>query len=178
MHHRDRAVARRRSVGLPHDRAPAPPGRRTRSRFAGGLVAAVAASVLLGLAAAPALAWDARTTEGTPAERRNTTTPLPPGGDQCSLGAPDYVWSLYDFSWACYAHDACYQNHQLNGRKRSRLDCDDIMLAKMRAECDSRHGRFNPKRYMCRNAAGKYYAAVRAVGQWSWDSWNGVPERR
>jgi hypothetical protein len=135
------------------------------------------ASVLLGFGAAPALAWDARTTEGTAAERRNTTTPLPPGGDQCSLGAPDYVWSLYDFSWACYAHDACYQNHQLNGRKRSRLDCDNIMLAKMVAECDSRHGRWNPKRYVCRDAATKYWGAVRAVGQPSWNSWNGVPEQ-
>ncbi|MGI9099903.1 MAG: phospholipase A2 [Solirubrobacteraceae bacterium] len=176
MHHRDPVVARRRLVGSHDDQLLGGPGRRRRARLRSGLVAAAAASVLLGFGAAPALAWDARSTEGTAAERRNTTTPLPPGGDQCSLGAPDYVWSLYDFSWACYAHDVCYQNHQLNGRTRSRLDCDNIMLAKMVAECDSRHGRWNPKRYVCRDAATKYWGAVRAVGQPSWNSWNGVPE--
>ncbi|MDQ3850555.1 MAG: phospholipase [Actinomycetota bacterium] len=146
-----------------------------RVRIRGGLVAAVGASVLLGVGAPPALAWKARTTEGTSAERRNTTTPLPPGGDQCSLGAPDRVPSLYDFSWACYAHDVCYQNHQLNGRRRSRLDCDNIFAAKMAAECNARHGRWNPKRYTCHHAASKYWAAVRATGRPAWNSWNGPP---
>jgi hypothetical protein len=177
MHHLDHTTAHRRVVGSRHDPVLSQPGRRRRrSRLRSGLVAAVTASVVLGFGAAPAFAWDARTTEGTAAERKNTTTPLPPGGDQCSLGAPDLVWSLYDFSWACYAHDVCYQNHQLNGRGRSRLDCDNIMRAKMFAECDSRHGRWNPKRYVCRNTANHYWAAVRAVGQISWNSWNGVPE--
>jgi hypothetical protein len=176
MHDRNQSTARRRFVGSTHDQVLARAGRGPRHRLRSGLVAAVAASVLLGFGAAPALAWDARTTEGTTAERNNTTTPLPPGGDQCSLGAPDYVWSLYDFSWACYAHDVCYQNHQLNGQGRSRLNCDNIMLAKMYAECNSRHGRFNPKRYVCRNAANHYWAAVRAVGLPAWNSWNGVPE--
>jgi hypothetical protein len=146
---------------------------RARPRIA--LRMMLAAAVLLAFMAAPALAWEARNTEGTPAEQANTTTPRPPGDDQCSLGAPDKVRGLYDFSWACYAHDVCYQNHQLNDRKRSRLDCDNILLAKMRAECDSAHGRYNPKRYACRKAASTYYAAVRAVGEPSWRSWNGPP---
>ena len=140
------------------------------------LAAVVTATALLGSGVAPAHAWSARTTEGTPAEQRNTTTPLPPGGDQCSLGAPDYVAGLYDFSWACYAHDVCYQNHQLNGVSRTRRNCDDIMLAKMVAECDTRHGRWNPKRYVCRDVADHYWLAVRLVGEPSWRSWNGVPD--
>lgn len=131
----------------------------------------VAASVLLCFGAAPALAWEARTIEGTEAERRNSTTSLPPGGDQCSLGAPDSVKDLYDFSWACYAHDLCYQNHQLNGQERSRSACDNILLAKAVAECDSR----NPKRRACQVAARAYWAGVRAAGKPSWESWNGPP---
>ena len=172
-----RIAAHRRLVGCHHDQVPRGASRSTRSPLTSGLVAAVTASVLLGFGAAPALAWDARTTEGTSVERRNTTTPLPPGGDQCSLKAPDSVWGLYDFSWACYAHDVCYQNHQLNGRSRSRLDCDNILRAKAWAECDSRHGRWNPKRYACRDVANRYWLVVRAVGQPSWDSWNGLPEQ-
>jgi hypothetical protein len=178
MHDFTPSITSRRIVGTDHVHGVEQTGPPRRLPLRSGLVAAAAVSVLLGFGAAPALAWDARTTEGTRAERANTTTPLPPGGDQCSLGAPDYVWSLYDFSWACYAHDVCYQNHQLNGRGRSRLDCDNIMLAKMVAECDSRHGRFNPKRYACRDVAARYWAGVRAFGLPSWNSWNGLPDSR
>jgi len=153
-------------------------GRGWRSPLRSCFVAAVTATVALGLGAAPALAWDARTTEGTPAERANTSTPPPPGGDQCSLGAPDLVWSLYDFSWACYAHDVCYQNHQLNGQDHSRAGCDDIFRAKMNAECNSRHGRWNPKRYVCRDRATDYWMVVRLTGEPSWRSWNGDPDLR
>lgn len=176
MHHRHRSNTHRDYVGFDRDQVLAQTGRHIRAPLRNGLLAAITASVLLVFGAAPALAWDARTTEGTQAERSNTTTPLPPGGDQCSLGAPDYVRSLYDFSWACYAHDVCYQNHQLNGRRRSRLDCDNIMVAKMGAECDSRHGQFNPKRYACRTTATHYWAGVRALGLPSWNSWNGLPD--
>ncbi len=144
--------------------------------FRAGLGAALLASVLLAVTAAPALAWDARTIEGTEAERRNTTTQLPPDGDQCSLGAPDMIPLLYEFSWACYAHDVCYQNHQLNGVVRTRRRCDDIMLAKMHAECDSRHSWYNPNRHVCRRAGDAYYGVVRAVGLTAWLSWNGVPD--
>ncbi len=104
------------------------------------LVTAVAVAGLLMLATAAAHAWDARTQEGTPAERSNTTTPTNMANDQCSLKVPDIVSGVYNFSWACYAHDVCYQNHQLNGIWRSRETCDDIFKAKMDAECLARHG--------------------------------------
>jgi len=147
-----------------------------RRRLKSSLVAAITATALLGFGAAPALAWDARTTEGTPAERANTSTPPPPGGDQCSLGSPDLVKGLYDFSWACYAHDVCYQNHQLNGQNHSRAGCDSIFLAKMDAECKSRHSSWNPKRTLCLHVSEAYWAAVRAAGEPSWNSWNGDPD--
>ena len=142
--------------------------------------AVVAALVLTGLVSAtPAAAetWRARTLEGTPAERSNTTTPPHPSKDQCSLKAPDASGSLFDFSMACYAHDVCYQNHQLNGRRRGRADCDAILRAKMTAECTSRHGRFNPRRLECLGYVPFYWTAVRAAGDLpgisSWDSWRG-----
>jgi hypothetical protein len=37
---------------------------------------------------------------GTAQERINTSTPPPPGGDQCTA-SPDKVPGLYDFSYAC-----------------------------------------------------------------------------
>lgn len=140
------------------------------------LTAVVMIGALTAISASPAHAWDARSIEGTEAERRNTTTPLPPGGDQCSLGAPDEVPRFYDFSWGCYAHDVCYQNHQLNGAGRSRLDCDNIMLAKLDAECRDRHSRWSPTRYACYEVADTYWEAVRLLGLPSWNSWNGLPE--
>jgi len=165
-------IAWHRLVRCAHDRANAGQRGRASARLSRGLVATLAGAVLLGFGAAPAFAWDARTTEGTSRERAYTTTPLPPGGDQCSLGAPDSVRGLYDFSWACYAHDVCYQNHALNGRNRSRGDCDAILLTKARAECDSRHNRWNPKRYACRDIATYYWEGVRVAGTWSWNSCN------
>jgi hypothetical protein len=46
---------------------------------------------------------------GTAQERIATSAPPPPGGDQCTL-SPDKVPGLCDFSYACYAHDLCWQN--------------------------------------------------------------------
>lgn len=152
---------------------------RTQSRghwLRGGFGAIVAASALLAFGVAPAFAWDAHTIEGTPAEQRNTTTQLPPGGDQCSLGSPDSVRAVYDFSWACYAHDVCYQNHQIGNTRYSRVQCDTIMLLKMYAECDARHRWWSPTRSVCRSAGNAYFGAVRAFGLPSWLSWNGLPE--
>lgn len=134
---------------------------------------AFAVAAMLAGAATPAHAWDARTIEGSPAERSNTTTPAPPNEEQCSLGARDVIKGLFDFSWACYAHDVCYQNHQLNGIVRDRAGCDAIFLAKMKAECKSRHRR-GLKRSACNRVAATYYRAVRSpVGEKTWKSWRG-----
>ena len=150
------------------------PGQLRRS-----LIVTVVATVLQGgTGVGPAHAWDARTTEGTAAELANTSTPLPPNGDQCSLFSPDSISGLYEFSWACHAHDVCYQNHQLNGRDRTRVECDEIMVAKMVAECRARHSWRNRKRYVCFAAAERYFWAVRLLGELSWRSWNGDPDDR
>ena len=66
------------------------------------LVTAVAVAGLLMLATAAAHAWDARTQEGTPAERSNTTTPTNMANDQCSLKVPDIVSGVYNFSWQAW----------------------------------------------------------------------------
>jgi hypothetical protein len=134
-------------------------------------LAALGATALLAISAAPAVAHHARTVAGTAAERNNTTTPRPPGGDQCS-NSPDSVVGLYDFSWACYAHDVCYQNHRLNGHAESRFGCDNIFLGKMRHECEYRHGWWSPARYTCYDVASTYYGFVRAFGARAYNSWN------
>ncbi len=151
---------------------------RSSRRLRAAVAAILATGALLLVGAAPALAWDARTVEGTAAEQRNTTTPRPPGGDQCSLGSPDSLPGLYDFSWACYAHDVCYQNHQIGNTRYTRAQCDAIMLFKMYAECEFRHRWWSPARGVCRNAANAYYAAVRAFGLPSWLSWRPLPDQR
>lgn len=135
------------------------------------LLPLVMVAALLAVGATPALAHHGRTTEGTAAERAHTRTPLPPRGDQCS-NAPDSVRGFYDFSWACYAHDVCYQNHSLNGRRESRFGCDNIFLGKMRHECRYRHAWWSPARYRCYEVANSYYGFVRAFGYWAYKSWN------
>jgi hypothetical protein len=109
----------------------------------------------------------ARAIVGTPDEQRNTSTPLPPDGNQCTA-SPDSMPGLYDFSWACYAHDLCYQNHSVNGVPMSRSECDSMFLTRMLAECDSRHSWWNPARYACRDMARTYFLAVRTFGGWAY----------
>lgn len=146
------------------------PTARARRRARLSLLTAAATTAVLACMAAPALAHHARTIEGTASERARTTTPLPPGGDQCTR-SPDSVIGFYDFSWACYAHDACYQNHSLNGRAESRFGCDNIFLGKMRHECEYRHAWWSPARYRCYDVAWAYYAFVRAFGGPAYNSY-------
>ena len=134
------------------------------------LLALAATTAALAVTAAPAMAHHARTIEGTASERARTTTPLPPGGDQCTR-SPDSVVGFYDFSWGCYAHDVCYQNHRLNGHAESRFGCDNIFLGKMRHECSYRHAWWSPARYSCYDVANTYYAFVRAFGGPAYNSY-------
>lgn len=80
---------------------------------------------------------------GTPDERARTDSPLPPDGDQCST-APDVAdfpgtdWRLYDFSYACYGHDVCWQNGTYDGEAQTIGSCNEIFEDLMRDHCDRR----------------------------------------
>jgi hypothetical protein len=98
---------------------------------------------------------------GTRDERDRVSTPRPPGGDQCS-SSPDAVGSLYDFSYACYGHDICWQLGTLGGATTTYAQCNARFLDAMRAHCDRRHGS-SARAGRCRAAARTYWAAVTAA---------------
>jgi hypothetical protein len=102
---------------------------------------------------------------GTAQERMNTTTPPPPGGDQCSF-SPDHVPGLYDFSYACYAHDLCWQNATMGGSPMTIGQCNDEFRRRMRDHCDRRNTGFGSgfRENLCFDAADTYFAAVSAAG--------------
>lgn len=130
---------------------------KSRSTWAKPLSILALAGILLVLGASTA---GADALPGTPAERANTNTPLPPGGDQCSF-VPDqnFGWGPdFDFNLACYAHDVCYANHALDGVARSRSQCDSIFLDLMLADCRARGS--GP----CQGVAYTYHYGVRAFG--------------
>jgi hypothetical protein len=98
---------------------------------------------------------------GTAQERINTSTPPPPGGDQCTL-SPDTIAGLYDFSYACYAHDLCWQNGSFGGRPMTVAACNDEFRRRMRDHCDRRHT--GARERACFGIADIYYAAVSVAG--------------
>lgn len=101
---------------------------------------------------------------GTPAERANTTTPLPPGGDQCSY-SPDTIAGIVDFSYSCYGHDLCWQNNSYNGAPQTESSCNQIFLDNMRQECDEQNTGFGSSipEQVCRVAAEDYYIVVASI---------------
>lgn len=98
---------------------------------------------------------------GTAQERINTSTPPPPGGDQCTL-SPDKLPGLYDFSYACYAHDLCWQNGSIGGRPMTIGACNDEFRRRMRDHCDRRN--IGARERACFAVADIYFAAVSAAG--------------
>jgi hypothetical protein len=106
---------------------------------------------------------------GTPDERARTTTPPPPGGDQCSM-SPDVAgtgdWILYDFSYACYGHDVCWQNGTLDGERQTIGSCNQIFEDLMREHCDLRWTGFGSgaPENACFAAASAYREAVDIAG--------------
>jgi Prokaryotic phospholipase A2 len=98
---------------------------------------------------------------GTAQERINTSTPPPPGGDQCTL-SPDTLPGLYDFSYACYAHDLCWQNGSIGGRPMTVGACNDEFRRRMRNHCDRRNT--GARERACFAVADIYFAAVSAAG--------------
>ncbi len=79
-----------------------------------------------------------------------------------ALGAKrliDRVPGLYDFGTYCDRHDDCYGKW---GEHRRR--CDSEFKASMSAHCSGRHGRFDPRRYVCRGIATTFFAAVSGPG--------------
>lgn len=106
---------------------------------------------------------------GTPEERIHTRTPPPPGGDQCSSSPDTFqvpgVGRLYDFSYACYGHDLCWQNGTYGGVPRDLFECNRIFLASMRDHCDRRHTGFGSGllENRCFEIAEVYFAAVQAA---------------
>jgi Prokaryotic phospholipase A2 len=98
---------------------------------------------------------------GTAQERINTSTPAPPGGDQCTL-SPDTLPGLYDFSYACYAHDLCWQNGSFGGRPMTIGACNDEFRRRMRDHCDRRNT--GARERACFAVADIYFAAVSAAG--------------
>jgi hypothetical protein len=76
---------------------------------------------------------------GTRDERDRTSTPRPPAGDQCSR-SPDVLGALYDFSYACYGHDICWQLGTLGGTTTTYAQCNARFLDAMLAHCARRHG--------------------------------------
>lgn len=126
-------------------------------------------AVLTAFAATFILAVSATTAEaiplpGTPSERANTTTPLPPDGDQCS-SSPDTIAGLVDFSYSCYGHDLCWQNNSYNGSPETESSCNQIFLDNMVQECDEQNTGFGSSvpQNLCEGFANDYYVAVSAV---------------
>jgi Prokaryotic phospholipase A2 len=137
-------------------RTPAP--RRTRLI---GLMAATAATLVMAFGAASA---EAIPLPGTPSERANTTTPLPPGGDQCS-SSPDTIAGLVDFSYSCYGHDLCWQNNSYNGSPETESSCNQIFLDNMEKECDEQNTGFGSSipQNACEGFAHDYYMVVSGI---------------
>jgi hypothetical protein len=102
---------------------------------------------------------------GTAQERIDTSTPPPPAGDQCTL-SPDKLPGLYDFSYACYAHDLCWQNGSIGGTPMSIGACNDEFRRRMRDHCDRRNTGFGSgvRENACFDVADTYFAAVSAAG--------------
>ncbi len=102
---------------------------------------------------------------GTAEERMNTATPPPPGDDQCSFSF-DHVAGLYDFSYACYAHDLCWQNGSIGGSDMTIGACNDEFRRRMRDHCDRRNTGFGSgfRENRCFDAADAYFGAVSAAG--------------
>jgi len=98
---------------------------------------------------------------GTAQERINTSTPAPPDGDQCTL-SPDTLPGLHDFSYACYAHDLCWQNGSFGGRPMTIGACNDEFRRRMRDHCDRRNT--GARERACFAVADIYFAAVSAAG--------------
>jgi hypothetical protein len=98
---------------------------------------------------------------GTAQERINTSTPAPPAGDQCTL-SPDTLPGLYDFSYACYAHDLCWQNGSFGGRPMTISACNEEFRRRMRDHCDRRNT--GARERACFAVADIYFAAVSAAG--------------
>jgi hypothetical protein len=98
---------------------------------------------------------------GTPEERIAVRTPPPPAGDQCSH-SPDRT-RIYDFSYACYGHDICWQLGTYGGATVGLPECNRIFLGAMRDHCERRHAGRPVRRRACRAAARTYYAAVEAA---------------
>lgn len=107
---------------------------------------------------------------GTCSEQQNTATPLPPDGDQCSwspdrASIPVLDAALYDFSYACYGHDLCWQNGSYGGESKTRHQCNEIFHENMREHCDERHTGFGSgfAENRCFEVAECYYIAVEAA---------------
>jgi phospholipase A2-like protein len=102
---------------------------------------------------------------GTAQERINTSTPPPAAGDQCTL-SPDKLPGLYDFSYACYAHDLCWQNGSIGGTPMTIGACNDEFRRRMRDHCDRRNTGFGSgvRENACFDVADTYFAAVSAAG--------------
>lgn len=98
---------------------------------------------------------------GTRDERDRTSTPRPPAGDQCSR-SPDVLGALYDFSYACYGHDICWQLGTLGGATTTYAQCNARFLDAMLAHCARRH-RASATGARCRGAARTYWTAVTAA---------------
>lgn len=108
---------------------------------------------------------------GTRQERIATRTPPPPDGDQCSM-SPDVAQvprlagtRLYDFSYACYGHDICWQNGSYGGVAVDLFSCNRIFLRAMGDHCDRRHEGFGSgaAQALCADAARVYFTAVQAA---------------
>ena len=135
---------------------------RTTTHRRSGVIALLAA--FLTVLAISASSASAIPLPGTSAERANTTTPLPPDGDQCSY-SPDTIAGLVDFSYSCYGHDLCWQNNSYDGVPQSESDCNQIFLDNMRQECDEQNTGFGSSipEAACKGFAEDYYDAVSAV---------------
>ena len=129
-----------------------------------GFLAVLAAFVTTFALAVTASTAEAIPLPGTQSERANTSTPLPPDGDQCT-GSPDTIAGIVDFSYSCYGHDLCWQNASYNGSYESESSCNSIFLDNMYEECDEQNTGFGSSipEGICKDAADHYYAVVSAV---------------
>lgn len=129
-----------------------------------GLITVLAAFLSTFVLAVSATTAEAIPLPGTESERANTTTPLPPDGDQCS-SSPDTIAGLVDFSYSCYGHDLCWQNNSYNGYSETESSCNQIFLDNMREECDEQNTGFGSSipESACKTIAEDYYTVVSGI---------------
>lgn len=140
-------------------------------RFRNITLGAIVAGLLL--VAAPATAASAASIAPAPAsigaaapQALGSGASFAASGIRVAAARPDYCTRSPEtvmgvaFWKACKNHDVCYSKKSTTDRKT----CDARMRSHMHSLCNDKYGKWNPKRYACREAADVYHSFVRGWG--------------